>query len=201
MRLGNPSATPGPGSHLSEDERELVSRVRRGDTAAFEHIFMVYYNRLCLFAETYVISAQIAEELVDDVFCSIWERRAEWDVRHGLKAYLYGSVRNRALKNLARDRVAGQVRDEAEREERALAMGQPAVGADDLVAAGELGEAVTRALSALPPRCRQTYLLHRQHQLSYAEIAATMGISTKTVENHLARALKALRMSLADWLS
>jgi RNA polymerase sigma-70 factor (ECF subfamily) len=60
---------------------------------------------------------------------------------------------------------------------------------------------VDRAVASLPERSRQTYLLHRQHGMSYAEIADVMEISVKTVENHLARAVAALRRTLAEWES
>lgn len=180
-------------------ERELLERLRAGDGAAFEALFRTYYNPLCHFAEGYVHSAHVAEELVEDVFCWIWERRAEWRVEHGVKAYLYGAVRNRALKHVARSRFAEQIQEAADQEERALAMGQPPRPSDARVSDGELAQAVERAVAALPARCRQAYVLHRQHELSYAEIAGIMGTSVKTVENHLARALKALRMSLAAW--
>jgi RNA polymerase sigma-70 factor (ECF subfamily) len=65
----------------------------------------------------------------------------------------------------------------------------------------QFAEAAERAIEHLPPRCREVYLLYRQHQLSYAEIAQVLEISVKTVENHLARAMQALRRGLAAWLS
>jgi len=67
--------------------------------------------------------------------------------------------------------------------------------------AAELAAAIERAIAQLPPRCREAYLLRRQHHLSYAEIARVMGIAPKTVEIQIGAALKALRASLADWLA
>jgi len=191
---------PGAGPRRAFDEQALVDRIRAGEVEAFEALFRTYYNSLCVFAEGYVRSPDVAEELVDDIFCRIWERRADWQVTHGVRAYLYASVRNRALNSIARERVALEAGERADREDVAIAMGQAEPSPEDRVAATELEAAVKRAWAALPPRCHQTYLLHRQHGMSYAEIASIMGISIKTVENQLARALKALRMSLAAWI-
>ncbi len=182
-----------------EGERELLERLRAGDETAFEALFRTYYNPLCIFAESYVHSAHLAEELVDDVFCWIWEHRTDWHVEHGAKPYLYGAVRNRALKQIARSRMAAQIEEEAGREDRVLAMGRPPRPTDERVVTDEFARAVELAVASLPPRCRQAYVLHRQHDLTYNQIAELMGTSVKTVENQLARALKTLRMSLAAW--
>lgn len=176
-----------------------IDRASPDDEVAFERLFRTHYDALCIFAESYVRSAHVAEELVEDVFCWIWQHRAEWQVRDDVKAYLYGAVRNRALRVLARGRVAEQARDEALREQRTPGLGEPAPGPEARVEASELARAVAGAVAGLPPKCRETYLLHRQHEMSYAEIAAVMGTSRKTVENQLARAVKALRLTLAAW--
>jgi RNA polymerase sigma-70 factor (ECF subfamily) len=72
--------------------------------------------------------------------------------------------------------------------------------ADDDVAAGELAQVVARLVAALPARCREAYVLRREHFLSLDEIARVMGIAPKTVEIQIGLALRALRRGLADWL-
>lgn len=191
------SSLPDPLAPCADDAS--IDRASPDDEASFERLFRTHYDALCIFAESYVRSAHVAEELVEDVFCWIWEHRAEWQVRDDVKAYLYGAVRNRALRVLARGRVSERVHDEARRDQRVLAMSEPGSGPDAETETRELVQAVSHAVAGLPPKCRQTYLLHRQHEMSYAEIASVMGISTKTVENQLARAVKALRLTLAAW--
>lgn len=191
------SASSDSVTHRADDT--LVPRIVAGDAQAFETLFHAYYNALCIFAESYVHSAHLAEELVEDVFCWVWEHHAEWQVRDGVKAYLYSAVRNRALHQLARHRVAHRAHEQIDWEEQALGMSAPMLGAQAQIEVGEFAHAVERAVAVLPVRCRQAFDLHRRHEMTYAEIAAVMEVSVKTVENHLARAVKALRMSLAAW--
>ena len=180
----------------------MAAAVAQGDHQAFELLFHLYYNRLCVFAEAQVRSSVIAEELVEDVFCWIWEHRSNWGSQvtgSGVKPYLYAAVRNRALRHLARQQVATREYMLAESRADSLGTGAAAPPLDEAVETNEFVRAVERAVAELPPRCRQVFALHRQHELSYAEIAHIMGISIRTVENQLAKALKTLRVVLAAW--
>ena len=80
-------------------------------------------------------------------------------------------------------------------------MSQAPAAPDDELQAMELAAAFENAVDRLPQRCRQTYALHREHGMSYAQIAGVMGISVRTVETQLARANRVLRRELAPWLS
>lgn len=173
--------------------------MRRGDDAAFEALFRAYYERLCAFAEGYVHSPEVAEELVENVFVHLWEQRRRCP--EGLRGFLYVAVRNHAFKHLARERVVQRTQAAGLQQRKSFGMGQPPAAADDQLYADELAAVVQRTIDQLPPRCREAFLLHRQHQMSYAEIAGHMGLSPRTVENHIARALRALRDSLARWVT
>lgn len=197
---GTSQGAPQTASAGSTDlERVWVARARSGDVGAFEAIFRAHYQRLCLFAEGLVNSSDQAEDVVEEVFASTWEARESCRGCDSLKSYLYVAVRNRAFKVLRHRKVVNRL---AER----VGSGGPVPGMSanrddpaENAAASELARAVERAVASLPERSRQAYLLHRQHGMTYAEIAATMEVSAKTVENHLARAVKALRENLAPW--
>jgi len=186
----------------SSDERELgwIAAVRQGDEAAFERLFLAYYDRLQAYAERYVRQPEVAEELVGNVFLRIWEQRERWEIRQSLKSYLYAAVRNHALMWLDHEEVVKRTRETGQREGRSPGMGQSAPAADEALQGSELASALAIAISRLPARPRDAYVLHRQHGLSYAEIAVELGISQKTVEIHLGRALRSLREELAVFL-
>jgi RNA polymerase sigma-70 factor (ECF subfamily) len=177
-------------------EHDLVARIRSGDAAAFEAMFHTYYDTLCAFAIGYVGSREVAEELVHDVLLRIWQLQDRWEVREELRSYLYRSVRNRAINALKRERVARRWEDATIASAPATGIGQSPALADEVARLNELAVAIRHELGQLPERQRQAYLLRWQHELSYAEIAATMGISTKTVESTLARVTKRLRQAL-----
>jgi RNA polymerase sigma-70 factor (ECF subfamily) len=193
-----PQTTPAGSTDL---ERVWIARARSGDVGAFEAIFRAHYRRLCLFAEGFVNSRDQAEDLVEEVFVRTWESRESCRGCNSLKAYLYVAVRNRAFKLLRHRRVADRVAERARSGGPVPGMSTTRNDPAEYTAAGELARAVERAIASLPERSRQAYLLHRQHGMSYAEIAATMEISAKTVENHIARAVKALREYLAPWMT
>jgi RNA polymerase sigma-19 factor, ECF subfamily len=189
------SPTPGPGRDAA-----WLERIRAGDAGAFETLFRDHYHGLCVFAARLVASDAIAEELVQDVLLRVWQQRERWTVTGSVAAYLYGAVRNQALAYLRHARVERRRQDRRGAESRHTIEGHVAQ-ADEAVRGAELAAAIDRAITDLPPRCREAYLLRRQHHLSYAEIAGVMNVTPKTVEIHIGAALKALRASLAEWLA
>lgn len=176
-----------PGLH----QDEAVRQVRQGSEEAFERIFRTHYPGLCAFAAGYVCRMDVARDIVQEVFLKIWERRKCWRVRTSLKAYLYGSVRNRALNHV---QSAWTTRTTV-MEPHSTSLSEPRSPEDELHYK-ELADAVRRAVRRLPERRRTAFVLHRQQGLSYGEIADVMGISPRTVEGHISKALKHLRESL-----
>ncbi|HEY0024592.1 MAG TPA: RNA polymerase sigma-70 factor [Longimicrobium sp.] len=176
-------------------ESEWPERIRRGDRDAFELMFRAYYPRLCTFVERYADLPETAEELVQDLFVSIWEKRAQWTVRGSLAAYLFGAARNRAFDHLKHRRVRRRLLDHGSGAVPGMAEAGPAV--DDRMHSETVARAVDDAIQQLPERARLAVVLRWQQQMTYAEIAAVMEVSVKGVENQLGRAVKVLRERLA----
>lgn len=181
-----------------EQERELVSRIRSGDAAAFERLYEEYASGLLGFACTQVRSSEIAEELVQELFLNLWKYREKWGLTRSLKAYLFGALRNRISSYRRTTAARHELQQRTADAEADLAALPSAARADDLVHEAELREAIERAVAALPRRCRETFVLVRQQHLSYADAAEVMGISVKAVEMNIVRAFAALRRELAD---
>ncbi len=186
---------------LDAGDAALVARVRDGDERAFEIIFHAHYDALRAVAQAYLRSLADAEEIVDEVFLNVWARRAQWSVRHGIRIYLIGATRNRCLNAVKRGRLEHQIVAEAEREGAALGVAAHVAATDEVVRMRDLRLAIERTLAALPERPRTVLVLHRQQGLSFAEIGVALGISPRTVEVHLARAVRAFRVALAGFLS
>ena len=180
------------GSRL--ESNELLERLRQGDESAFDNIFRAWYPSLVRSAESIVRSRAIAEEVVQDVMLELWRRRESLARDSSPQAYLFLSTRNRALNHVRHERV--ERRGELEAIELARV---GATGPAQLVEE-EIEVALRNAVAELPARCREVFELSRTHGLKYAEIATVLGISVKTVEAQMGKALRTLRERLAPWL-
>jgi RNA polymerase sigma-70 factor (ECF subfamily) len=163
-----------------------------------EAAFRAYREPLLTVATRYVRSAEVAEDIVEDVFCWLMQH-GTLEVYGSTESYLRSAVRNQSLKYLEHQRVVRRAEAAATACGRAPGMGELTPAADQGVRARELSEAAMRVVAGLPQRCRRAYCLHRDERLSYREIADVMGVSVRTVENHIAHALKLLRRGLAPF--
>lgn len=125
----------------------------------------------------------------------LWKRRANIAQGSSPQAYLFQSTRNRSLNYLRHERVERQAEPQMNREEGVDST------AHSLMVEQEIHVAMKRALDKLPSRCREVFELSRTHGLKYSEIAEVLGISIKTVEAQMGKALRILREELAPWLS
>jgi len=177
--------------------RSSVSSVHpaaRGDSpdTAIERSFREHHQVLVRFAMHFLQSRDEAEEVVQELFLALWERRDRDEPIDLSRAYLFAAVRHRALNVLRHERVVRR------HGARALLDPPPASpSALDEVAGDELAARVRAALAGLSPKCRQVFLLSREGGLTYGEIAQTLGVHQKTVELHMTRALRALRAVLS----
>jgi RNA polymerase sigma-70 factor (ECF subfamily) len=176
------------------DEHELLERLRQGDEEAFDVVFRANYPPLVGMAEGMLRSRAIAEEVVQDIMLELWRRREALPIEESLRAYLFRATRNRALNHLRHGRV-----ERLSEPHVAGASAAPATAPATLVEE-EIDVALREAVAALPERCREVFELSRVHGLRYSEIAAALGISVKTVEAQMGKALRTLRERLAPWL-
>lgn len=176
------------------DDRTLLARIRGGDQASFDVIFRRYYAPLVGVVDGMLRQRAVAEEVVQDVMLELWRRRETIAVEESLRAYLFQAARNRALNHVRRERVE-QRGEPFARGESTTAPSGVAVLVEQ-----ELGAAIKRALDALPAPHREVFDLSRTQGLKYSEIATVLGVSVKTVEARMGRALKSLREQLAAWL-
>jgi RNA polymerase sigma-70 factor (ECF subfamily) len=176
------------------DERDLLDRIRHGDEGAFDSVFREHYPALVRSAEAMLHRRDVAEEVVQDVMLALWQRREMLVVEDSLRAYLFRATRNRSLNHLRH----ATIERKAEPELSAADAPEPLAPAS--LVDEEIDAALRHAVNGLPPRCREVFELSRVHGLRYAEIASTLGISPKTVEAQMGKALRILRDRLAPWL-
>jgi RNA polymerase sigma-70 factor (ECF subfamily) len=168
--------------------------------AALEAIFRASYEDLYATAYRYLRSSGLAEEVVQDVFLSMWERRDRWGEGEvlDLRRYVFRAVQNRAVSLLRREQLEADLRERAEQGQADSGVGQFTAAAGAPAERSELVERLEQAMAELPPRARATLLLRVRRQLQNGEIAQVLGVSVKAVEANLARAMAALREALGS---
>lgn len=153
----------------------------------FEDLFRHYAKGLMVYAMEYVGSHQEAEDVVHDVFVSLWERIGAVS-GDNVKAYLFRATRNRCLDNLARRKVRTDYRRRAMAEDWEFDFGG--------FVESELEQRIAAAMAKLPPQRQKVLTMSRFEGRSAADIALELGISPRTVEKHIEMAVKALRIEL-----
>lgn len=189
-----PPAVPGNPESEHMDERELLSRLKTGDQEAFDAMFRAHYPHLVAFAQGLLRDRATAEDVAQEVMLELWRRREDVAITESLRAYLLRATRNRALNQVRHANVRKRAEPQLMSEDSVNA-----TGTSELVA-GELKDAIVAAIAELPPGCREVFEMSRGRGLRYAEIATTLGISVKTVESQMGKALRHLRTRLAPWL-
>lgn len=175
-------------------DRELLDRLRQGDRDAFDAAFRAHYATLVGVAERIAGERAVAEELAQDVMLELWRRHETLAIDESLRAYLVRAARNRALNHVRHERMKVRTAPRAAGE----TVSQPDAPAH--LAEAEMEAALRDAVASLPERCREVFELSRGQGLRYAEIAAALGISVKTVEAQMGKALRVLRERLAPFL-
>lgn len=172
-----------------------IEKIRQGDIEAFELLYRQYCQSLILFANRYVYDLGIAENIVQDVFLNIWQKRSNIDSAGNIKTYLYASVKNTALNSIRRTRMERRYKEKIVIDETDLDT------PESLLMQEELEKIINKVVQKLPEKCRLIFLMSRHDHLSHSEIAEVLNISTNTVENHIAKALKILRKHLSGIIS
>ena len=175
------------------DNDFLLSAVQRGDQKAFDTLFRRYYPMLCAYGHRFV-ELEDAEEIVEDSLLWIWENRETLVIESSLSSYLFKMVYRRALNKLAHI-DATQRADTRFYEEM-----QEMLQDTDYYQIEELAKRIEDAVAALPENYREAFVMHRFRDMSYKEIAETLGVSPKTIDYRIQQALKQLRVDLKDYL-
>ena len=160
----------------------------------FRQLFEEYYQPLTRYASSLVRNGMVAEELVQEVFCRVWERMDHHQMQQISAAYLYRAIHNESLNHLKR------MKRQASYERHAVTLDHSTGMTGAPAESRALETAIRQALNGLPEQCRTIFQMSREEELKYTEIAAHLGISVKTVEAQMSKALRILRKKIAPYL-
>ncbi len=178
---------------LNLSDNEILTRIKKGDEKAFETLYKSFFSTLCMFSYRYVKKTEIAEEIVQDVFFHIWEKRNQFELTTSFKSYLYKSVHNNSLKHLRHQKIVLAY------ENSTAFSGSERVTGQHYLEETEVYQILHEVIHNLPERTQDIFQLNRFKGLKYQEIADQLQISVKTVEAHMSSVLKILRNKLKDY--
>lgn len=177
------------------NEKHLLNHLKKGNAAVFKAIFDQYWDKIYAFCLKQTCSTEIAQELTQNIFHSLWERREQLDIKVSLQHYLFRAAKYQIINNY---------RNENSRLRALDCFYAEFCGADncteDHVNYNQLKDTLNTLIDQLPCQCKEVFLLRKDNDMSYRQIAQNLNISVKTVEYHLTNARRHLKTGLKDFL-
>lgn len=179
--------------NLLIEDTVLLAAIQKGDKKSFDTLFRRYYPILCAYCNRFT-ELEDTEEIVQDTMLWIWENREHLQIETSFNRYMFKTVYHCAMDKIARNK--SQNRANTLFYKKMLEILQNT----DYYQIEELKKQIKIAIEALPPTYKESFVMHRFQEMSYKEIASTLGISHKTVDYRIQQALKLLRIHLKDYL-
>ncbi|UBZ14989.1 RNA polymerase sigma-70 factor [Flagellimonas marinaquae] len=165
----------------------ILNALKKGDKKVFEKLYSSYYQKLCSFLLSYCQDHEIIEDVVQDVFLNLWDKRREIKIQTSLNAFLYKSVYNKLMDKYRHLRLRNEMLSSYYHTAIMLAVEKEEDRPKKHIIL------LRQCMEGLPDKCREVFLGGKVRGLNYSEISKEFGISTKTVEGHIARAYRLLK--------
>lgn len=170
-------------------DSEIIQNLKIGDDNAMIMLYKLHWKSLYVSAYNILKDKEASEDIVQELFIKIWNKRAQLNITGSIHHYLLAATRYEVYRKIRESKRYEPIVDEM--------INQINSTADcNSLEYKELEVKVSSIIETLSPKCKAVYILSRNEQLSHKEIAGKLDISTKTVRNHLTRALHQLRISL-----
>ena len=176
--------------------KSLQHQIEQSNQKAFEGMYRLFFPRLYNFALLYVHKKEVAEELVNDIMVKVWEKRATLHTIENIETYLFTAVRNHSLNYLRKFSHYHIVLEEEQGLAEVISLNNP----EKALEWKEINYKLNLAIEQLPTQCRTVFKLIKEDGLSYKQVAEILGLSPRTVETQLFRAIKKLSLSLDGFL-
>ncbi len=184
------------------NETELLKRIRNNDEIAFKLIFNTYYARLYYFILEFVSFHDLAENIVQDTFFTLWNKRFELAENTNLSSYLFTVAKNNCLYKLRARKYRQALFSDQSFDQTELDINTEILSSLDssVFTFEEINRIIEKTLEELPPQCRKVFILSRFEEMKNREIAEQLHISVKVVEKHISKGLSRFREALKEYL-
>ncbi|QHT68792.1 RNA polymerase sigma-70 factor [Rhodocytophaga rosea] len=172
---------------------QLLERLRQGDEQIFKWLYTQYWQKLYRAAYKRLKDGPLCEEIVQDIFASLWRRRSTFQLSQSWEAYFYKAVQYKVINAVSSQKVRKAYISTVTKLEADLST-------ENTLRFEELLHRIEQVTDRLPQRCQQVFWMSRRENFTIREISQQLDISQKAVEKQLTKALKQLRFSLQDYL-
>ncbi len=176
---------------VRELEQVTINALKAGSVEAFSLCYDLYFKALCSFANSMIKQPAVSEEIIQNIFLEVWINREKLPVQASIRTYLLKMVKNDCLDHLKHKKIAERYAGEFLRFNT-----EAFEDVFDMLVNKDLEKSLEAAIGKLPLQCREIFRLSRFEFMSYKCIAEKLGISIKTVENQIGKALKIVRQEL-----
>ncbi len=186
---------------MSVDEK-IVTGIKKGDTSAFQQLYEMFYNRLFLYAVSYVNNSETASDIVQELFLHLWQKHATIEIKSSVSSYLFRAIHNRSIQHLRHKQVSDKFNElqSLRLKEAELVYHFESDFIHPSVEFEEIHSIILATWESLPEKTKKIFALSRQENLKNTEISERLSIDIKTVEYHMKKALKLFRDALSDYI-
>ena len=178
---------------MSHPDINILDKLKDQPDLALKVLYDEYYNYICSVVYKMIGDSTMAEDLAQEVFVEVWKRRESLDVNTSLRGYLRMVAVNKTLNHIRSKKM------NFEEEDAVLQVPSNENSSQKILEAKDLEKVINDSIDSLPDKCRVVFGLSRFEELSYKEISAELGISVKTVENQISKALKLVRKAVLEY--
>jgi len=171
---------------------DLIDALKKGDAKAYTFLVNQYHHKLCVYAFSLTKDHDLSEDIVQNVFLSIWKKKSNLKDELVIKSYLYKSVYNEFIDQYRKEKHLLSL------EKKHYDVLSEITEDEDENSLERLIKLVKKEIENLPPKCKQTFILSRQDGLTNIEIAEFLNVSIKSVEAHITKAFSILRKTAGD---
>jgi RNA polymerase sigma-70 factor (ECF subfamily) len=179
---------------LENQEIKVCESIRNGDKHAFESVFKTYYKILCSYANQIIADSDNSEEIVQEMFFQLWQKKEFLFIETSLKSYLFRAVHNSCLNYIKHNKIKLAYSSSY------LHQNETSGSQYLLDESEELRVLIGKAVEKLPPERKKVFMMIRYEERKYQEVADILGISVKTVENQMGKAMQFLREALKGYI-
>ena len=179
----------------------FISLLKKGDEVALEALFRLYYDKLLHLTRNYLDRLEDGEEIVQNVFLKIVEQKSKLKKVSNINSYIYTMTRNACLDYLKHEKIKQKFIQASLQNKAAINYQFLQDDSAALLLERELQKKVLESAELLPDKCKEVFIKNKLEGLKRAEIAEELGITLKTVDNHISKAVKHMRFHLKDFLT